>query len=79
MPAGHKRVVFGIAVLITRTVGWILVAIAILSLPYTRSLLGNFANSLGWLSSLALGLAGALWLIGVEIFLHFFDSYLSRN
>jgi len=28
-------------------------------------------------TSLALGLVGPLWLIGVEVFLHFFDSYLS--
>jgi hypothetical protein len=79
MPGGHKRVVFGIAVLVTRTIGWILVAIAVLSLPQMRSFMGNLANSLGWLTSLALGLVGALWLIGVEVFLHFFDSYLSRN
>ena len=79
MPAGNKRVVFGIAVLVTRTIGWILVAIAVLSLPQMRSFLGNLANSLGWVTSLALGLVGALWLIGVEVFVHFFDSYLSRN
>ena len=79
MSAGNKRVVFGIAVLVTRTIGWILVAIAVLSLPQIRSLLGNLANGLGWLTSLALGLAGVLWLVGVELFLHFFDSYLSRN
>ena len=79
MAATSKRVVFGVAVLATRTIGWILVAIAIVSLPQLRSLMGSLANSLGWVTSLALGLVGGLWLIGVEVFLHFFDSYLSRN
>jgi hypothetical protein len=37
------------------------------------------AASLGLLSSLALGLVGVVWLIGVELFLRFFDQYLSRN
>jgi hypothetical protein len=31
------------------------------------------------LASLALALLGVVWVIGLELFLRFFDRYLSRN
>ena len=31
------------------------------------------------LSSLALGLLGIAWIVGLELFLRFFDKFLSRN
>jgi hypothetical protein len=37
------------------------------------------AASFGLLSSIALGLAGVAWLVAVQLFLRFFDRYLSRN
>ena len=29
--------------------------------------------------SVALGLVAVLWIVALELFLHFFDRYLSRN
>jgi len=55
------------------------VALAILSLPAMRSVTGNLAASLALVSSLALGFLGIVWLIGVQVFLRFFDQFLSRN
>ena len=31
------------------------------------------------LASLALGLLGIAWIVGLEVFLKFFDRFLSRN
>ncbi len=56
-----------------------MISLAILGIPGMRSLTGHLAVSFGLLSSLALGLAGIARLIGVELFLRFFDQYLSRN
>jgi hypothetical protein len=79
MSSNQRRVVFGVVILLTRTTGWILIAIAIFSLPQMRFLTGRLSITLGLLTSVALGLVGAAWLVGVELFLHFFDEYLSRN
>jgi hypothetical protein len=73
-----KRRVLGIIVVAARIVGWLLIALAILSIPAIRSLTGSFATSLGLLSSIVLGLAGVACLVGVELFLRFFDQFLSR-
>jgi len=59
--------------------GLLFVALAILSLPAMRSVTGNLAASLALVSSLALGFLGIVWLIGVQVFLRFFDQFLSRN
>jgi hypothetical protein len=79
MLAKHERIVFGTALRISRAFGWILIALAILSIPQMRFLLGRLAVSLGLLSSIVLGLLGTAWLVGVKVFLRFFDRYLSRN
>jgi hypothetical protein len=79
MLAKHERIVFGAALRISRAFGWILIALAILSIPQMRFLLGRLAVSLGLLSSIVLGLLGTAWLVGVKVFLRFFDRYLSRN
>jgi len=55
-----------------RAFGWILIALAILGMPQMRFLTGRLAVSFGVLSSLALGLAGVAWLVGVKLFLLFF-------
>jgi hypothetical protein len=44
-----------------------------------RFLIGRLAVSFGLISSIVLGLAGIAWLLGVNLFLRFFDRYLSRN
>jgi hypothetical protein len=79
MPVKQERIVFSTALRISRAFGWILIALAILSIPQMRFLLGRLAVSFGLLSSIILGLLGAVWLVGVKVFLRFFDRYLSRN
>ena len=74
-----KRQVFGIALRVSRTMGLILIAIAILGLPQMQSVTGRLASSIELIMSVTLLLAGLIWLIGVQVFLHFFDRYLSRN
>jgi len=61
-----------------RAVGWVLVALAIanaLSFEFSGALGGGFKL----LVSLVLGLMGIAWTVGLELFLRFFDRYLSRN
>ena len=79
MSANQHRLVFSAPLRISRAFGWILIALAILGMPQMQFLTGHLAGSFGLLSSLALGAAGIAWLIGVELFLLFFDRYLSRN
>jgi hypothetical protein len=79
MHASQRRVVFGAATFTARIFGWILIVLAILSIPQLRSLMGRSETGLALISSVALGLGGALWLVSVESFLRFFDKYLSRN
>jgi hypothetical protein len=79
MSAKPKRQVFGIALRVSRALGLILILIAILGLPQMRFVTGRLAPSFGLIMSVALGLAGVAWLIGVQVFLRFFDRYLSRN
>ena len=75
----QERVVFSTALWITRAFGWILIAVAILGIPQMHFLIGRLATSFGLISSIVLGLAGIAWLVGVKLFLSFFDKYLSRN
>jgi hypothetical protein len=71
MSVKPKRQVFGIVVRVSRVMGLILIALAILGLPQMRFLTGRLAASFGLIMSVALGLAGVAWLIGVQVFLHF--------
>jgi hypothetical protein len=79
MSAKYERLVFSTALRISNAFGWILIGLAILSVPQMRFLTGRLAMKFGLLSSLVLGFVGIAWLIGVKSFLHFFDRYLSRN
>jgi len=79
MAAKQERIVFSSALWITRAFGWILITLAILGLPQMQHLIGRLAVSFGLLSSILLGLSGIVWLVGVKVFLRFFDRYLSRN
>lgn len=74
-----KRRVLGMMVGIARAVGLVLIVLAILSLPQMRFLTAHLRESLGTVSSLALGIVGILWLVAVECFIRFFDQFLSRN
>ena len=79
MFAKRERIVFSTALGMTRGFGWILIALAILGIPQMQFVIGRLATSFGLISSIMLGLAGIVWLVGVKLFLHFFDRYLSRN
>jgi hypothetical protein len=57
-----------------RVTGWSLIALAVVNLLQIQLVRG-----FGLLSSLALGVLGIAWVVGLELFLHFFDRYLSRN
>lgn len=74
-----RRRVLGVTISLARMIGLMLLVLAILSLPAMRFLTGSLAGGLGLLCSLALGLVGIMWLIGVQAFLCFFDQFLSRN
>lgn len=74
-----RRRVLGGMVGLTRTIGFALIMLAVLSLPSMRFLTGSLAGVVGILSSLALGVVGIVLLIGVQVFLRFFDQFLSRN
>ena len=74
-----KRRVMGIPILIARLIGLGLIVLAIMSLPQMRFLTGNIASKIGIVAALVLGLAGLVWLIAIQIFLRFFDQFLSRN
>lgn len=79
MSVQQDRLIFGTALRMTKIFGWILIGLAILSIPQLRLITGRLADSFGLLSSLLLGAAGIAWLVGVKLFLIFFDRYLSRN
>ena len=79
MSTKQHRVVFGVVLVVTRMIGWILIALAVLGLLHVRSHTEYLALSFSLLTSVALGLVGVAWLVGVEMFLRFFDRYLSPN
>jgi uncharacterized membrane protein len=74
-----KRPVIGIFKIVARIVGWLLIVLAILGRPQMRFLTGSLEGSFQLVSSLALVIAGVAWLVLVELFLRFFDGYMSRN
>jgi hypothetical protein len=74
-----KRPVIGAIVSGARIVGWILIALSVVSVPQMRVLTGRFAATFGLVGSVALALVGIMWLIGVELFRHFFDEFMSNN
>jgi len=79
MSAKRERIVFGTALWTSGAFGWTLIVLAILGMPQMRFLIGRVAAGFGVVSSIMLGLAGIAWLVGVKLFLRFFDRYLSRN
>jgi hypothetical protein len=74
-----KRGAIGFIVIVARILGWLLMVLAILGLPQMRFLTGSLEGAFRLLSSFALVFAGIVWLVAIELFLRFFDQYLSRN
>jgi hypothetical protein len=77
MAEGQRRT-FGIAVWIGRSVGWALLLVAILGIAQAQ-LLPSVMSNFELLPSLALGLVAVIWISVLELFLRFFDRYLSGN
>lgn len=78
MAARGQQRIFHSAVWVGRAIGWALLIIAILGVAGAQlmpAIMGNFKL----LPSIALGLVAVVWIAGLELFLHFFDRYLSGN
>jgi hypothetical protein len=58
-----------------RAIGWVLIALAFLSVPQISTRVG-LANGFKLLSSVVLGLLGIAWVVGLELILRFLDRYL---
>jgi hypothetical protein len=78
MTAKNERRALRIIVWSGRAIGWILIAVAIGSTPQI-GVLTHIGDSLKLISSVALAVLGVVWIIGLELFLRFFDKFLSRN
>jgi hypothetical protein len=75
----RERRAFRFLVWGSRAIGWILVALAVAS-PLPTWEFAHISTSFRLLlSSLALGLVGIGWIVGLEVFLKFFDKFLSQN
>lgn len=77
MPA--KRRILGTLVRAMRIFGLLLIAVGVLGLPQMEFLTGHLATRFGAISGVALMLMGIVCLAGVQLFLRFFDEYMSRN
>jgi hypothetical protein len=75
---GKKRRTFRAAAWTGRVLGWALIFLAIFSIPQVGGL-APFLSRFRLLPSLALGLVGIVWVIGIELFFGFFNRYLSGN
>jgi hypothetical protein len=58
----------------SRVIGWALIALSIVSFLEISP-----SSSLRLVSSVALGLLAIVWIVSLELFLKFFDKFLSRN
>ena len=74
-----RRPVIGLLKIVLRVLGWLLIVLAVLGLPQMRFLTGSLEGSFRLVSSLALVIAGVVWLVVVELLLRFFDQFMSRN
>jgi hypothetical protein len=75
----RKRPVIGTITFAARSLGWLLIVLAILGLPQMRFLTGGLEGTFRMLSSIGLVFAAVAWLVAIRLFLRFFDQYLSRN
>jgi hypothetical protein len=71
---------FGPAVWIARGIGWTLLLVAILGAVETAFFPAKVGvGGFKLLPPIGLGLLAVVWIAGLEVFLHFFDRYLSGN
>lgn len=74
MTAKCEKRAFRIIVWASRVIGWALISLSIVSFLEIGT-----SSSLRLVSSVALGLLAIVWVVGLELFLRFFDKFLSRN
>jgi hypothetical protein len=74
-----KRRVMGSMILLARVVGAGFILLGVLCLPQMRFLTGIGIGQVGVVLAVALGLSGIIWLVAVQVFISFFDQFLSRN
>jgi hypothetical protein len=78
MTGKHERRAFRTVVWGSRAFGGTLIAFAIIN-SLQIGAVTHLGGSVKLLSSLALGLLGIAWIVGLEFFLRFFDKFLSHN
>jgi hypothetical protein len=78
MPDKRSHRALRMIVWFSRGIGWIVIALALLNIPQIGALT-RLAGGFRLLSSVALGLLGIAWVVGLELFLRFWDRYLARN
>ena len=75
----RRRQILGGVLGVARGVGWVLIALAIVCLPPLRNYFGAWIHGFDFAMAIIIGLIGILWLIAIELFVRFFDQFLSRN
>ena len=78
MTVKHERRSLRIIVWGSRAFGWTLIALAIID-SLQIGPVSQIGGSVKLVASLALGLLGMAWIVVLELFLGFFDKFLSRN
>jgi hypothetical protein len=78
MTVKHERRSLRIIVWCSRTLGGTLIGLAIINFLLIGAVT-RMGGSVKLFSSLALGLLGIAWIVGLEVFLKFFDRFLSSN
>jgi hypothetical protein len=78
MPDKQEQRALRMIVWVIRATGWVLIALAILNALQIGTLT-RLAEGFRLLLSAVLGVLGIAWVVGLELFLRFFDRYLSRN
>jgi hypothetical protein len=78
MMAERQRRTFRLGVWIGRAIGWALLLVAIVGMAEAE-VLPSVIGGLQVVPFLAAGLMAIIWIVGFELFLRFFDRYLSSN
>jgi hypothetical protein len=78
MMAERQRRTFRVGVWIGRAIGWALLLVAIVGVAVAK-LLPSIIGGFEVVPCLVVGLMAIIWIVGFELFLRFFDRYLSGN
>jgi hypothetical protein len=78
MIAERQRRTFRVGVWVGRAIGWALLLVAIVGMAEAE-LLPSIIGGFEVVPCLMAGLMAIIWIVGFELFLRFFDRYLSGN